>query len=668
MEAVAPLGLGQGEDFLPVFLQETGEYACWIDARKQDLLSYCWDEGPIEILFVDAAKSWELTNAILRNFGPFLEAGRSRVVLQDFRYHETHWLPLIFDSRPDLWQETEDVDDGSTITFVPLKSLTGSAGVQTDYSEDGFPLDSAERLLRDRIAMEEPGKRHWFLPALYRKYLLAGPAEQARNLQKHAVTHGLSDAEMAMMRPWGKVSLPAEIEQIPSMLSMDEKQYLIWLTTEKFEGWGAIVELGVWMGTSSAALAEGLRRRHSAAKIHSLDLFRWENYMTAMVGPICQEGEDFLPLYLKATAAYAPWIEPQKMDLMETSWDGGPIEILFVDSAKSWELTNAILNKFGAHLVPGRSRVVLQDFRFHYAHCLPLIFDSRPDVWKQTEDVKYSTTVTFMPLKPLCGPSGIHTEYSEESFPLESAENLLRARMAREEPQNRYRISQALYRKYLIDGPIDEALNLRQEVLAGGVSQNDLKSMESVNHVLCGRGWKAFERGDYKTARQLAERCLLIEGAGSVYPSTLLGFSLLRLGEYEGVKRMISAILSVSPDFTPGRLLRIELAIAEARYEEAAAEALEVLKAGPSDETTIHWCLTQLFQAWSSQGLLGTHSKLLTELEASFNHSPSFLTHLAIEQFNAGRKQEALVNLDRALNLVPDYELAAAYRDQFCGS
>jgi len=162
---------------------------------------------------------------------------------------------------------------------------------------------------------------------------------------------------------------------------------LIWLAEEKFEGWGAIVELGVWLGSSSAALAEGLRRQNSAAKIHSLDLFRWENYMTDLAGPVLKEGDDFLPLYLKETAPYSRWIEPRKADLMNASWDGGPIEILFVDSAKTWDLANAILNGFGRHLVAGRSRIVLQDFRFPYAHCLPLIFDSRPDVFHLTPHV-----------------------------------------------------------------------------------------------------------------------------------------------------------------------------------------------------------------------------------------------------------------------------------------
>ena len=170
-------------------------------------------------------------------------------------------------------------------------------------------------------------------------------------------------------------------------------------------------------------------------------------------------------------------------------------EILFVDSAKTWDLTNAILNGFGRHLVPGRSRIVLQDFPFHWAHCLPPIFDSRPDVWQQVEDVEIGATVTLMPLKPLYGPSGIDTNYSEESFPLASADHLLRSRMAREEGRNRQHLLGAFYRKFPIDGPVEETRTLRAEVLAGGIEESELKAAENIESILLPRGWRALEQG-----------------------------------------------------------------------------------------------------------------------------------------------------------------------------
>jgi len=288
---------------------------------------------------------------------------------------------------------------------------------------------------------------------------------------------------MNSSRPWQELPLADSINRIPAMLSTEEKQYLTWLTKEKYEGWGAIVELGTWLGSSSASLAEGLRQRQLTSKIHSFDLFRWEEYMAAVHESDLKSGDDFLSLYLKQTAEYAPWIEAKAMDFINCSWDGGPIEILFIDSAKTWDLMNAILEAFGPHLVPGRSRVVLEDFRYYYAHCLPLIFDSRPDVWRQVEDVEYGPTVTFMPLKPLYGRAGIQTPYAEDSIPLESANFLLRSRLEREQGLNRQWILGMLYRKHVIHASVEEANKLKEELLAGGTSETELRIMEDVPQI-----------------------------------------------------------------------------------------------------------------------------------------------------------------------------------------
>ena len=248
------------------------------------------------------------------------------------------------------------------------------------------------------------------------------------------------------------------------MLSGEEKQYLSWLTAEKFEGWGAVVDLGPWLGSSSAALAEGLKRRGGREKVRSFDLFRWEPIYMEAVAPIGREdGADFSDVFQREIGEYASWIDATKQDLTHYTWNSGPIEILFVDAAKTWDLTNQILKGFGDALVPGRSRVVLQDFRHHSTHWLPLIFDSRPDLWEEVESVEVGWSVTFVPRKPLSGPAGVHTDYSEQAFPLRAAEDLLRRRIASELPSNRHLFLWSLYNKCLRDGLSGEILRLQDE-------------------------------------------------------------------------------------------------------------------------------------------------------------------------------------------------------------
>src|SRR5262245_39125998 len=258
----------------------------------------------------------------------------------------------------------------------------------------------------------------------------------------------LSQQEAGVPRPWTSLSLPHELMRIPSMLTEEEKQYLVWLTACRYEGWGAVVDLGPWLGSSSAALAEGLKRRGGGKeKVVSIDLFEWcRSYMQSVASEDLQDGDDFLPAYLREIGDYSRWIEPQKHNLMTYRWMGGPIEILFVDAAKSWDLTNKILQEFSEYLVPNRSRIVLQDFKFPLCHWLPLIFDGRPDLWQEVENVGIGTTVTFTPLRPLKSDGGIRSSYSDDLFPIESAERILRDRMSREDPENRYRVLLSLYR------------------------------------------------------------------------------------------------------------------------------------------------------------------------------------------------------------------------------
>ncbi len=400
-------------------------------------------------------------------------------------------------------------------------------------------------------------------------------------------------------RPWQALCLPEALIQMRSMLSHEEKQYLAWLAAERFEGWGAIVDLGSWLGSSSAALAEGLKRRGRGGVIHTFDTFRWEpSYMEPLAREHLEEGEDFLPLFEREVGEYACWIEVQRQDLRTFAWEPAPIEILFVDVAGGWELINVILGGFGPHLIPGRSRVVLQDFRYPGAHWLPLIFDGRPDLWREVESVADGWTVTFVPLKRLEGPAGIAAEYSEEYFPLESADYLMRTRMARESGANRRLALGSLFRKHLCEGS-SEAPALREELIAAGVGPDELEAIEDLESILVPRGWRAYEQRDFAASRQLAERCLAGENRRPVHAVALLGMSLLRLGDLEGASRCIDEVAALRPPFPGARLYRAELALAMGRYEEVEVEALDILESDENDQATRDYCLNLLAQVRS---------------------------------------------------------------------
>jgi hypothetical protein len=47
-------------------------------------------------------------------------------------------------------------------------------------------------------------------------------------------------------------------------------------------------------------------------------------------------------------------------------WNGKPIEILFIDLAKHWDVCDWVTWQFFPHLIPGRSLVVQQDYLYHH--------------------------------------------------------------------------------------------------------------------------------------------------------------------------------------------------------------------------------------------------------------------------------------------------------------
>ena len=74
--------------------------------------------------------------------------------------------------------------------------------------------------------------------------------------------------------------LSASVQRIPTMVSKETLRYYKWLARTLQEP-GDIVELGSWMGSSTACLAEGLsqnpRREHR--RIHAYDSFIWRDWM-----------------------------------------------------------------------------------------------------------------------------------------------------------------------------------------------------------------------------------------------------------------------------------------------------------------------------------------------------------------------------------------------------
>ena len=187
------------------------------------------------------------------------------------------------------------------------------------------------------------------------------------------------------------------IHQTTTMLSHAEKRLLYFLARDYHSGQGEIVDAGCFLGGSTIALAQGLLNRpvRSHASVHAFDLFQADPFMIQHYLPAGEyrPGDSFLPLYEKNIDSVKGLVSVHAVDLQQFSWTGGPIEILFIDIAKSWETNDHVVKEFFPHLIPGRSIVVQQDYVHEWCPWLHVTMEKLADYFQCLGFVEHNTMV-----------------------------------------------------------------------------------------------------------------------------------------------------------------------------------------------------------------------------------------------------------------------------------
>jgi hypothetical protein len=174
--------------------------------------------------------------------------------------------------------------------------------------------------------------------------------------------------DLVAQRPWESPSFqsPPVIDKVMAMLTYWEKRMLYWLALHAYEAEGFILDQGAFLGGSTICFAAGLRNRGFASPlIHSYDLFRLGPFEVARFfadgGP---PGNVTRPLFDANVAGFRDLLVVHEGDLLHRRWSGDPIEILFVDVAKTAVLWDHVIAEFFPSLIPGTSLVILQDYLY----------------------------------------------------------------------------------------------------------------------------------------------------------------------------------------------------------------------------------------------------------------------------------------------------------------
>lgn len=171
--------------------------------------------------------------------------------------------------------------------------------------------------------------------------------------------------------PWMAVP-PERLEpmaSVPTMLAREEQRLYYWLTSVWSGDHGEVVELGSYVGGSTARLAAGLFDTEKLARVFAYDHFRTDENTKQNVlykhGIPEFDGDDILPLAQKLLKPWNDRIVYRRGPIESKTWKGGPIEILAMDASKSVHTMDRMSEIFFPHLIPGRSLVVQQDY-YHW--------------------------------------------------------------------------------------------------------------------------------------------------------------------------------------------------------------------------------------------------------------------------------------------------------------
>lgn len=163
--------------------------------------------------------------------------------------------------------------------------------------------------------------------------------------------------------------------EVPSMLTPRERRLYVWLAAKWARGEGAVVDLGCFVGGSTACLAQGFALAEREGRVHAYDRFTAnesakEKFLYSAGVPRFA-GSDTLALAQRLLQPWEGRVTFHRGDILDQRWCGGPVELLVIDIAKSTAIADHVAAQFFGALIPGRSILVHQDYLHDVQPWLP---------------------------------------------------------------------------------------------------------------------------------------------------------------------------------------------------------------------------------------------------------------------------------------------------------
>ncbi|HEU0143244.1 MAG TPA: class I SAM-dependent methyltransferase, partial [Nitrososphaera sp.] len=102
-----------------IFDTNLKNYHSLLQVHEGDILSFSWEKGPIELLFIDIAKNYKVFDHILLSYLPSLIPSVSLVIMQDYLWGGSGaWHHVVMEKLSGYFEYIFDTDINSVVFFL----------------------------------------------------------------------------------------------------------------------------------------------------------------------------------------------------------------------------------------------------------------------------------------------------------------------------------------------------------------------------------------------------------------------------------------------------------------------------------------------------------------------------------------------------------------------
>jgi tetratricopeptide (TPR) repeat protein len=464
--------------------------------------------------------------------------------------------------------------------------------------------------------------------------------------------------ELTRLHPWWPWSnlVPDPPE---GMLGGHEALMCYFFAKDAFHDLGVIVDAGSFLGKSAYFFAKGLRanpkydpQRH---RIHCFDNFRVNEssaveFIRHRFHKEMVFGDSIRALFDSQTVSVREMLEIHAGDFLKITWPPQPIEILFVDIAKTVSLCRRVAQVFFPCLIPGESIVIHQDYHHPWLPHIHVVMEHLADYFELIVP-RVDDSAVFRFLAPI--PQHVLRRAIDYDFSYDEQLALMDRAISRLAEEDRYYVQLA---RIVLQSEQASPATLRLEVdeLESRFKQRDLRFSQNayfdqVRDLLVQmEGWRALAEGDFERCLEVADK--ILAQAPNNLIMTMRGNALNELGRYSEAEEQLRVALALAPRLGYTEIQLAYALAAQSRFGEAEAELLCAMR-DPREDITLTDYFEMLAVVWNNENAPGQKVTTMAMLHRQFPDNPEvWLLDARLHQLT-GDSESARISLTRASQL-----------------